>query len=196
VKDVRLLGRFQLENVTAATMAAALAGIAPEHIAEGIKSFTGLPYRLEFRGEKRGIKFYNDSFATIPESSVAALSAFENVPGLMIILGGSSKNSDYTMLAEKICEMKNIKKIFFLGTVAGPEIYETIERVRKKKSAPEFAAGIYDHGNTSLEMIFEKVKSVEQGDVLLLSPACASFDLFPNYKVRGNVFNQLVEAFK
>ncbi len=196
VSDIQLLGDFQLENVTAAVMATFLSGISASSIRDGVRSFRGLPYRIEFRGEKRGIRFYNDSFATIPESTIAALSAFKDVPSVMIILGGSSKNSDYRELGKYIAGMKNMKRLFFFG-VTGPEIEKSVQSALADSGGrAEMSQNVFDSKNASLEEIMEKVRIIgEKGDIVLLSPASASFDLFKNYKHRGNVFNALVEKF-
>ncbi len=173
ISNLQLKGRHNLENVAAAVAASMCVGADAESIIQVLKEFQGLEHRLEFVAEKNGIKFYNDSFSTTPESTIAALESFtENI---VVILGGSSKNSDFTFLAEKINTAKNIKAVVLVG--------EEGKRIKELIKNPKFTIL---EGAQNMEEIVSQAKSVaESGDVVLLSPACASFGMFKNYKERG-----------
>lgn len=182
VGDILLPGRHNLENVCAATMASYVAGVNVSNIATVLKEFKGLEHRLELVGIVNGVKYYDDSFSTTPETAIAAIEAFADPE--ILILGGSSKNSNFENLGKTIREAKNIKAIIGIG-----------DEWEKIKS---------EIGNTSSFHIIEGAISMEQivkaaaavatlGDVVLLSPACASFDMFKNYKDRGDQFTNQVK---
>ncbi|OGE76907.1 MAG: UDP-N-acetylmuramoylalanine--D-glutamate ligase [Candidatus Doudnabacteria bacterium RIFCSPHIGHO2_02_FULL_48_21] len=181
--EVALLGRFNLENVTAAIAAAAAAGVTDgTTIKKAISEFRGLPHRLEFIAEIGKVKFYNDSFATTPETTVAALTAFADP--IVLIAGGSEKKSDYAELGKKIAESK-VKTLIAIG-VTGPKI-------AKLARDAGFAGKIFDTGLNDMEQIIAKAnEAADPGDVVLLSPASASFDMFDNYKQRGELFSKFV----
>ncbi len=181
--DLKLIGPHNWENVAAALTASVVAGAAIEHAIVTAKDFPGLPHRLEFVGRHNGISFYNDSLSTTPESTLAAISSF-NQP-LVVILGGSKKKSDYSELASAIIAKKNIKALAVIGATA-PEILENL------RQAGNFLGELLT-GATSMSGIFKQIKSAAApGDVVLLSPACASFGMFKNYADRGNQFKQHV----
>ena len=113
VKDIALLGKHNLENVCAAAMAASLSGATTDDIASVLRLFKGLEHRLELVAEVKGVKYYNDSFSTTPETAIAAIEAFSEPE--ILILGGSSKNSDFTELGRVIRDAKNIKAIIGIG---------------------------------------------------------------------------------
>ena len=180
VDDILLPGRHNLENVCAAVMAAFLAGVSKKNIAQVLKIFKGLEHRLELVGEAGGVRYYDDSFSTTPETAIAAIQAFSDPE--ILILGGSSKNSDFSELGKVIFETSNIKAIIGIG-VEWEKIKQEIKTSRIK-----FIEGCKDMGK-----IFEKVTEIaESGDVVLLSPACASFGMFKNYKDRGEQFKKEV----
>lgn len=174
--DLKLRGRHNLENVTAAILASYLAGATPEAIAEVVKSFVGLEHRLELIAEAGGVRYYNDSFSTVPETAIAAIDSFEEP--IVLIAGGSNKYSDYTQLGKKIAGAK-VKAVILIGEMA--------EQI--KSSIPESFSGEIVTGLTKMTEIVQKTSELaEPGDVVLLSPACASFGLFENYKDRGDQF--------
>src|SRR5581483_6069135 len=111
--EVLLPGKHNLENVCAAVMAATLAGVSKKSIVSVLKTFKGLEHRLELVGEIRGVRYYDDSFSTTPETAIAAIEAFEEPE--ILILGGSSKNSNFTELGEVIHRKTNIKAIIGIG---------------------------------------------------------------------------------
>ena len=195
IEELQLKGRHNLENICAAVAAARCAGASVYQIRLAIKNFKGLKHRLEFVAEKNGVKFYNDSFSTTPETAMAAIKSF-NEP-LIIILGGSSKNADFTKLGETIAEAKNIKAVILIGQEA-VRIQSAITRTLTPGPSPKGRGkgfAILENAKNMAE-IFEQIKSVAQpGDVVLLSPACASFGMFKNYKDRGEQFKQKVLSF-
>jgi UDP-N-acetylmuramoylalanine--D-glutamate ligase len=174
--DIPLAGAHNVENVLAAVVATRLAGAEPSAIAKGVRSFAGVEHRLEFTAEIGGVRYYNDSKATNVDATLKALDAF---PGrILIILGGKDKGSDYTVLQKPLRE----KAILALLIGAAAEKIEkqitgsvAIERAGTIERAVEIAS-----------------QAVRPGDVVLLAPACASFDQFQNYEHRGRVFKELV----
>lgn len=181
-EEVFLPGKHNLENVCAAIMAAKLCGISNENIVKVIKTFKGLEHRIELVGEINGVKYYDDSFSTTPETAIAAIEAFENPE--ILILGGSSKNSDFTELGRLISSKKNIKAIIGIG-VEWPKIRS---KISKKSKIP------FIEGAENMEKIVKSAAEIaKEGDVVLLSPACASFDMFKNYKDRGEQFKKEVK---
>ncbi len=184
LNELGLVGAHNYENACAAVLAAKSAGCADEVIAKVLKEFKGLEHRLEFVAEKNGVKFYNDSFSTTPETAMAAIKTFTEPE--ILILGGSSKKSDFNGLVELICQTKNLKAIILIGEESG----------RLKSLISGKYHGLLLEGAENLAQVFEQVKTqAKRGDVILLSPACASFDWFKNYQVRGQEFKNLVEKF-
>lgn len=185
-KDVLLPGRHNLENASAAILAATIAGAKMDAIISVLKTFKGLEHRLELVEVSRGVRYYDDSFSTTPETAVAAIEAF--VEPEILILGGSSKKSDFTELGRTIRETKNIKAIIGIG-----DEWPKIKAELIVDSAP---FRIYEDCFNMKEIVAKAREIGEIGDVVLLSPACASFDMFPNYKERGNQFKKEVGALK
>src|SRR5580698_1028062 len=176
--EIPLAGSHNLENVLAAAIATKLAGAAVPAIAAGVRSFAGVEHRLEFVAEINGVRYYNDSKATNVDATLKALDAF---PGrILIILGGKDKDSDYTVMQQPLRE----KAILALLIGAAAEKIEkqitgsvTIERPGTLQRAVETAA-----------------RTARSGDIVLLAPACASFDQFENYEQRGRIFKDLVRG--
>lgn len=179
-KDLKLRGRHNLENVTAAALASYLAGAEVEVISSVIKEFKGLEHRLELVRDINGVKYYNDSFSTTPETAIAAIDSFKEP--IVLIAGGSNKNSDYTELGEKIADSQ-VKTIILIGEMA--------ENIKSK--IPSRFNGEIILGLSKMNEIVTRASGIAKtGDVVLLSPACASFGLFENYKDRGNQFKDFV----
>ncbi len=182
--EVGLIGSHNLENIVAAVAAVTPFGIGVTPISESVRQFKGLEHRLEFVGEVNGVKYYNDSFSTTPETAIAALKSFTQLE--ILILGGSDKGSDYTELGKEIAAAKNIKAIILIGQM-GPKIKEAIQKAGDFK-------GVVKVGAKDMAEIISQVKEVaKEGDVVLLSPACASFGMFKNYKNRGQLFKEEVK---
>ena len=174
--DVPLAGEHNLENVLAAVAAARLAGADATAVAKGVRSFAGVEHRLEFVAEIGGVRYYNDSKATNVDATLKALDAF---PGrVLIILGGKDKGSDYTVLQERL-RRKAIVALL-IGTAA-------------EKMEQQIAGSVGIERAGTIERAVEIAShTARSGDVVLLAPACASFDQFQNYEHRGRVFKDLV----
>lgn len=181
-KNILLPGRHNLENVCAAVMAATLAGVWKENIASVLKTFKGLEHRLELVKTVKGVRYYDDSFSTTPETAIAAIEAFSDPE--ILILGGSSKNSDFTELGRLISSKKNIKAIIGIGV----EWEKIRSKIKSQKSKILFIEGAGDMN----KIVLAASKIAKEGDVVLLTPACASFDMFKNYKDRGQKFKKEV----
>ena len=174
--DVPLPGAHNLENVLAAVAATRLAGARPAAIAQGVRSFAGVEHRLEFVAEISGVRYYNDSKATNVDATLKALDAFAG--RILIILGGKDKGSDYTVLQQPLREKAVLALL--IGAAA-----EKIERQIAGSVAIERAGTLAN----AVEHAFQTARP---GDIVLLAPACASFDQFQNYEQRGRVFKDLV----
>jgi UDP-N-acetylmuramoylalanine--D-glutamate ligase len=174
--EIPLVGEHNLENALAAVVATRLAGATAQAVAQGIRSFAGVEHRLEFVAEVDGVRYYNDSKATNVDATLKALDAF---PGhILIILGGKDKGSDYTVLQRQLRE----RAILALLIGAASEKIE-------KQIAGSVAI---DRAGTLEHAVEVASHAARPGDVVLLAPACASFDQFENYEHRGRVFKDLV----
>lgn len=182
IKDILLPGAHNLENVCAAVMAAILAGVSKESIVKVLKTFKGLEHRLELVGEVGGVRYYDDSFSTTPETAIVAIQSFKQPE--ILILGGSSKNSDFAELGRVISSAKNIKAIIGIGK----EWQRIKAQFRIQNSEFIIVEGLRDMRS----IVGEAKELAVPGDVVLLSPACASFDMFKNYKDRGEQFKKAV----
>jgi UDP-N-acetylmuramoylalanine--D-glutamate ligase len=167
-------GAHNRENAAAATAAARAAGIDDDAIAEALRTFPGVPHRLEDVGEAAGVRFVNDSKATNVAAARRALAAYEDEP-VHLILGGSLKGESFAPLAGAIG--KNVRSIHLVG-----------------QAASELAAAIpAAHNDGTLARAVEHAAAeASSGDVVLLSPACASYDQYSNYEERGEDFRRLV----
>ncbi|GDX62197.1 UDP-N-acetylmuramoylalanine--D-glutamate ligase [Candidatus Levyibacteriota bacterium] len=203
-EDILLPGGHNWENVCASVIAASLIGVSNDSMRKVLKIFQGLPHRLELIANIGGASYYNDSFSTTPETAIAAIYAFSKPE--IIILGGAHKGSDFKELGKVISESRNIKAIIGIG-LEWPRIKQAIELSSKDFRNKNLLGNNprksqYNKNNQKFEII-EGCKSMDQvvrlastiaesGDVVLLSPACSSFDMFPNYKVRGEQFSEEV----
>lgn len=184
--ELQLRGEHNLENACAATVAAALAGANTSAVINTLKHFRGLEHRLEFVAEREGISFYNDSVSTTPETAIAAVRSFTEP--LILILGGASKKSDFSGLGKEIITARHIKGLILTGNEA-TRIKDAITQ------AGEFK-GILKEGADTMPEIFSRIKEIAvSGDVVLLSPACTSFDHFADYQDRGNQFKLQVSKY-
>lgn len=181
-RSVGLLGQHNLENVMAAVAVTWPVVKDPRPIAQAIKNFTGLPHRLEFVAEVDGVKYYNDSQSTIPATTMAAIRAFKKPK--IVILGGSDKKSDFSKLAELIAK-SNVKHAIVIGDT-DEKIITALHEARFDKITS---------GLTTMTRIVEQASQLaEKGDIVLLSPACASFGLFRDYIDRGDQFKDAVHT--
>jgi len=177
VSEVHLKGAHNIENVLAAVCSARLAKVSAESIRASVATFTAVEHRLELVRKLNGVEFYNDSKATNVDATMKAVSSFSK--GIHLILGGKDKDSDYGTMAELLKE--RVKAVYTIGSAA-----EKIER-QLHGVVKMVAAG------TMQTAVTEAAKAAAAGDVVLLSPACSSFDQFENYEHRGRVFRQLVD---
>jgi UDP-N-acetylmuramoylalanine--D-glutamate ligase len=178
VDIVKLRGKHNISNVLAAVVTAHVLNVPNETIIERIKTFKGLSHRLEEVRTIDGVLYVNDSKSTTPESTIKAIESFE--APIILIAGGSSKNNDFTELAKRL--HTNVKKLILLGKTA-----------RQIGDAAVMASFYNFIIVDSLEEAVEAAKQVaEPNDVILLSPACASFDMFNDFEHRGEIFKQIV----
>jgi UDP-N-acetylmuramoylalanine--D-glutamate ligase len=168
-------GAHNRENAAAATTAARATGIADEHIAAALRTFPGVPHRLELVGERAGVRYVNDSKATNVAAALRALAAYEDEP-VHLILGGSPKGEDFAPLAAAI--RSNVRSVHLIGEEAA-RLGEMIDA--------------FDDG-TLERAVAHAAELAEPGDVVLLSPACASYDQFENFEQRGDAFRALVSG--
>jgi UDP-N-acetylmuramoylalanine--D-glutamate ligase len=176
--DIPIRGTHNLENTMAAALAARIAGAELPAVAAAIRTFKAVEHRLEFVRKVGGVEFYNDSKATNVDATLKALAAF---PGnLWVILGGKDKGSDYTVLQEPLSA--KAKGVLLIGA-ARPKIRSQLGE----------ALPLYDSGTVDVA-VRDACDRASPGDVVLLAPACASFDQFTSYEHRGRVFKQLVQA--
>ena len=175
------------ENVCAAVCASYLAGVRVDSIKQTVFSFKGLEHRLELVDKVSGITFYNDSFSTNPQTTIAAIHSFEEP--LTLILGGSDKGLNYDEMGKEIAKSINIKNILLIGDIVGI-IKKSIENAKYKGK-------ILELDKKNMRGIVKKCLDVTpKGGIALLSPATASFDMFENYKERGKKFKEAVELLK
>jgi UDP-N-acetylmuramoylalanine--D-glutamate ligase len=176
IDEIPLVGAHNLENVLAAVLTAKLAGAASQEIASAVKSFAGVPHRLEFVAEIGGVRYYNDSKATNVDATQKALESF---PGrVIVILGGKDKGSDYSTLRQ------SLKERAILALLIGSA---------SEKIAKQIAGSVKLERVEALDRALDHAEhAARPGDVVLLAPACASFDQFENYEHRGRVFKDLV----
>lgn len=184
LEDCKVRGIYQLENMAAASLAVKALGIKITDAFEALKSYETLPYRMEFKGEKNGIEFFNDSYATRPDATIAATASMQRP--FALILGGSEKNADFSELSKILVEERpNLKRIALIGATAERMLADL-------KKAGIDGVGIKTAIFPTLEEAFADSLSIGKGGTVIMSPACASFGLFKNYKVRGQVFDKLV----
>lgn len=178
--SVSIPGQHNLYNAMAATLAAHLMGVDWEPIRKALTTFQGVPHRLEFVRELHGVRYVNDSKATNVDAAWYALGSFRQP--IVLLAGGRDKGNDYTPLYDLV--RKNVRTVIGVGEESGHKVVETLGSV-----APHA-----DFAPTMEEAVQKAQQWAQTGDVVLLSPACASFDLFKNYEHRGEVFKTLVQA--
>lgn len=176
VEEIPLKGAHNVENVLAAVCAAALLGADPQRVRAGVRAFKAVEHRLEYVATIGGVEYYNDSKATNVDATIKALEAF---PGnLLVILGGLDKGSDYRVLRTLL---KQKARCALLIGSAAEKIAEHLG-----EEVPLVRVGTMDNA------VAEAARRARRGDVVLLAPACASFDQFQNYEHRGRFFKELV----
>ncbi len=181
-QSVKLPGAHNLDNASAAVLVvrAVLPEVSDEIICRGLADFTGLPHRLKFVAEKNGVKFYDDSISTTPGSAIAAMKAFES-PKVMI-LGGHDKGANYTELASELVKSTSLRGVVLVGSNA-----ELIATILQQAGLTEDK--IINKGMIPMaEVVKTAVTIAKPGDVVILSPAAASFDQYKSYSDRGEQF--------
>ena len=169
-----------MENVLAACAMAILAGAAPESLEESIRTFPGIEHRIEFVFELDGVQYYNDSKATNVDAAIKSLEAFKS--NILLIAGGRDKAGDFAALRTPVRE--RVKHLAALGEAAG-----------KFKEALSDVTDVIE--TQSMQEAVAICRSLAQpGDVVLLAPACASFDMFRDYEHRGRAFKEAVRRLK
>lgn len=182
-ENLLLRGEHNLENIAAAVTVAKIMGVDGRIVKKTVANFRGLEHRLELVISKGGITFYNDSFATGPQPTIAAIKSFSEPT--TIILGGSDKGLDYGQLGKTIAEASNITAVILIGAIANI--------IKKSIMEAGYKGKLVEMGTSKMGEIVAKAKEITpEGGVVVLSPAAASFDMFPNYKERGKQFKEAV----
>jgi UDP-N-acetylmuramoylalanine--D-glutamate ligase len=189
VEEILLPGRHNITNVAAATALAKSFGVSTEHIRAAIGTFAGVPHRLELVRELDGVRYVNDTTATAPEAAIAALRSFD--APIVLICGGADKNLPFDELARAIVE--RVKTVVLLKGTATPKLEQQLrmkyEELRKDSSEGFAFLGPFD----DFEAAIGTARSLAApGDVVLLSPGCASFGMFQNEFHRGDEFRRIV----
>lgn len=183
-QEISLIGSHNLQNVLAAAILAHLAGASWEAIRHVIREFTGVPHRLEKVLTYQGVTYYNDSIATSPSRAIAGLRSFEQP--IILIAGGYDKKLSFDQFATEA--LTKVKHLILLGQTA-EQIRGAVERAKAQSSI-----GLVVHLVHDLQEAVECASSIaEKGDIVLLSPACASFDMYANFEERGAHFRKLVK---
>ena len=177
VSEIPLKGAHNLENVLAAVCASVLMGCAAEKIRQAVHDFKAVEHRLEFVASIGGVDYYNDSKATNVDATIKALESFP--ANIHLILGGKDKGSDYTVLNDLL--RQRVKRVYTIGAAAG--------KIESQIKGPEVV-----HSETLENAIRQAHATAQAGDVVLLAPACASFDQFKSYEHRGRVFKEAVRG--
>lgn len=185
LSEIFLPGYHNVQNICAAIQAAELSGADQDSIKAVVREFKGLEHRLEFVAERGGIKFYNDSFGTTPETCLAAVEAFD--ANEIVIVGGYDKKADYEDLGQKLAGKPALKAAVLIGQIA--------PQIKSGLVAAGFKGKILD-GAKDLAASFAQIRSIAApGDIVLLAPGTSSYDWFKNYKERGKAFKKLAEEF-
>jgi UDP-N-acetylmuramoylalanine--D-glutamate ligase len=177
VREIQLKGSHNLENVLAAVCVGMLVKAEPAAIRRAVEEFRAVEHRLEYVGAVRGVEYYNDSKATNVDATIKALESF---PGrLHLILGGKDKGSDYRVLNDLIAQ--RVKRVYTVGAAAA-------------KIESQIRGAEVLHSETLNQAVKQASELATAGDVVLLAPACASFDQFDSYEHRGRIFKELVRG--
>jgi UDP-N-acetylmuramoylalanine--D-glutamate ligase len=178
VSEIALKGSHNVENVLAAVAIGMAAGVEPAAIRRAVKDFHAVEHRLEYVATLRGVQYYNDSKATNVDATIKALQSFP--ANIHLIMGGKDKGSDYGELRELIAE--RVKRVYTIGAAAA-------------KIESQIGSAVPVTSAQTLESAVRKAADLAVGgDIVLLAPACASFDQFPSYEHRGRVFKELVQS--
>jgi UDP-N-acetylmuramoylalanine--D-glutamate ligase len=180
LSGIPLKGEHNVENVLAAVCASRLAGALPNVIRQAVENFKAVEHRLEYVATINGVEFYNDSKATNVDATAKAVAAFPG--GVHLILGGKDKNSDYTLLSDLL--RSHVKAVYTIGSAA-EKIESQLRGVVSLRSC-----------ETLDRAVTTAAGAAHPGDIVLLAPACSSFDQFENYEQRGRIFKELVHEWR
>ncbi|MHB8618391.1 MAG: UDP-N-acetylmuramoyl-L-alanine--D-glutamate ligase [Chloroflexota bacterium] len=186
--ELQVPGRHNVDNVLAAALAAFASGIAPQAIREAAIRFTGVAHRLQLVRQVHGVSFYNDSIATAPERTLAALAVFDQP--VVLIAGGRDKHLPLDGLAAEVA--RRVKTAILLGEAA-PLLEEAFKTGRERGGTGKPRIERVDGLEQAVEAAY---RAAEPGDVVLLSPACTSYDMFQDFEERGRDFVAYVEALR
>lgn len=180
VNELQILGTHNYENVMAAVCMAAVYGVPMDSIRKTIKAFSGVEHRIEYVTEKKGVAYYNDSKGTNPDAAIKGIQAMNR--RTVLIGGGYDKDSEYTEWINSFDG--KVKKLILIGAT------------REKIAADAEKCGFHDYvfADTFEEAVLLAADTAEAGEAVLLSPACASWGMFPNYEVRGEKFKEIVNS--
>jgi UDP-N-acetylmuramoylalanine--D-glutamate ligase len=180
LSGIPLKGAHNFENVLAAVVAARLTAVPAEAIRGAVENFKAVEHRLEYVATRNGVKFYNDSKATNVDATAKAVAAFPS--GIHLILGGKDKGSPYTVLAPLLRE--RVRAVYTIGAAAA-------------KIESQLRGVVPIHSSKTLDAaVAAAASAAHSGDVVLLAPACSSYDQFENYEQRGHAFKQLVQELR
>jgi UDP-N-acetylmuramoylalanine--D-glutamate ligase len=182
IEEMGIRGGHNVQNALAACALAKVCGVSASVMADTLRNFKGVEHRLEFVAEIDGVKYYNDSKATNPESSIVALEAFSEP--VVLIAGGRDKGTDLHVFMEKI--QKHVRELILIGEAAD----------RFEHAAKQVNIGSIHHADTFRDAVNMAAVLARPGESVLLSPACASYDMFKNYEERGKDFKELVIALR
>ncbi len=181
-KNIMLRGKHNLENICAA-LAATETLVDIDNQAKAISTFKGVEHRLEYIRELNGVKWYNDSIGTSPTRTIAGLFSFDEK--IVLIAGGYDKHLEYEPLAKPIVD--NVSNLILIGQTSEKINNAVIRQLEKEdKELPIYRC------QTLQEAVSTAKEVAKQGEVVLLSPASASFDMFKNFEERGNIYKQMV----
>jgi UDP-N-acetylmuramoylalanine--D-glutamate ligase len=177
---IPLKGEHNVGNVLAAVCASRLAGATPQVIRQAVENFKAVEHRLEYVATINGVEFYNDSKATNVDATAKAIAAFPG--GIHLILGGKDKNSDYTLLSDLL--RARVKAVYTIGAAA-------------EKIESHLRGVVSIHSCKTLDKaVATAAAAAHPGDIVLLAPACSSFDQFESYEHRGSIFKELVHEWR
>jgi len=180
VDDIRIKGEHNIENSLAAVSAAMLCNVPPASIHRTLMAFKGVEHRIEYVRRTKGVSFYNDSKGTNPDSTIVAIRTLYPVHDIILILGGRDKMTDLTQMCKEVKE--HVKEVVLIGE-AKDRFRKNLKKIGYKK--------IHEASNFA-EAVKRSYKLAGPEDAVLLSPACASFDMFNNFEERGKVFKEIV----
>ncbi|OHC12699.1 MAG: UDP-N-acetylmuramoylalanine--D-glutamate ligase, partial [Planctomycetes bacterium RIFOXYD12_FULL_42_12] len=191
ISDIKLPGDFNQENILAALSVAMIFKIPPSKLASVIKTFSGVEHRLEFVTKINGVKYYNDSIATNPTSTIGAINTVSG--NIHLILGGYDKQLPFNELAKVIMlNYQRVKSTVLIGATAD-KIKDALLKCGQRYIQGEI---IILKAKSLTEAVFLLKRIAKAGDTILLSPACASFDMFRNFAERGMLFKKAVKSLK